>query len=167
MKLLRPLLIASFLIFATIACNRSDHTDHDGHLAKVNQDGDKVMGFSHEKTTHRFRLFENGGAIEVTAKDVADAASRDQIRQHLKHIREMFAAGNFEAPMLVHSKVPPGVEVLKERKAEVSYEFEELENGARVRIKTSDQTALAAVHEFLKFQIIDHKTGDTTEITKE
>ena len=167
MKLIRPILIASVVIFATIACNHSDHTDHDGHLAKVNQDGDKVMGFSHEKTTHRFRLFEDGGAIEVTAKDAADTASRDQIRQHLKHISEMFAAGNFDAPMLVHSKVPPGVEVLKERKAEVSYKYEELENGARVRIKSTDQTSLGAVHEFLKFQISDHQTGDTTQITKE
>ena len=41
------------------------------------------------------------------------------------------------------------------------------ENGGKVRIKTNNQEALAAVYEFLRFQISDHQTGDSTEITKE
>jgi hypothetical protein len=30
------------------------------------------MGFSHDKTTHHFRLYPDGGAIEVTADDPND-----------------------------------------------------------------------------------------------
>jgi hypothetical protein len=33
-----------------------------------------------------------------------------------------------------------------------------------VRITSSDAEALAAVHDFLRFQIKGHKTGDTTEV---
>ena len=42
--------------------------------------------------------------------------------------------------------------------------FEELPAGGSVRIKTPNPEALKGVHEFLRFQIEDHHTGDTTEI---
>ena len=48
--------------------------------------------------------------------------------------------------------------------AEIRYEYEETERGARVRITTANVEALSAVHEFLRFQIEDHETGDPTEV---
>lgn len=158
------------IIFSITACDKAaDHSqmDHDSHLKMVNEQGDKAMGFSHQKTTHHFRLFADGGAIEVAANSPQDAESRDQIRKHLAHVAQMFASGNFDAPMLTHEKVSPGVPVLQKLKSEIGYAFEEVENGGRVRIKTNNREALAAVHEFLRFQISDHQTGDATEITKE
>jgi hypothetical protein len=124
------------------------------------------MGFSHEKTTHHFILYSDGGAIEVTANDATDSESRDQIQMHLGHIAKMFAAGDFNAPMLVHDKVPPGVPVLERLKADVSYRYEKLDKGGRVRIVTANPEALSAVHEFLRFQISDHQTGDSGKIAK-
>jgi hypothetical protein len=85
---------------------------------------------------------------------------------HLSHIAGMFADGDFHAPILIHDRVPPGVPVLQRLKAEVSYRFEEIEGGGRVRIATKKKEALAAVHDFLKFQISDHHTGDNEEITE-
>jgi hypothetical protein len=35
-----------------------------------------------------------------------------------------------------------------------------------VRITTKNKEALAAVYDFLRFQIADHRTGDTEEITE-
>lgn len=129
----------------------------------MNARGDKAMGFSQGKTAHHFRLFSDGGAIEVEVKDAQDASSRDEIRQHLSHIARAFASADFELPMFIHDQVPPGVEVMKRLKAEISYEFEKTESGARVRIKTSNAEALAAVHDFLRFQIKEHQTGDALE----
>jgi hypothetical protein len=126
--------------------------------------GDHVMGFSHEKTTHHFRLYRDGGAIEVRANKASDIESRDQIRTHLAHIAAMFAAGNFNAPMLVHGREAPGSAVLAKLKAEVQYRFEEADRGATVRITTHNAEALRAVHEFLRFQIADHHTGDSTAV---
>jgi len=130
----------------------------------VEQRGDHAMGFSHEKTTHHFLLAKDGGAIEVEANDAKDKTSRDQIRGHLTHIAKMFAAGNFETPMLIHDQVPPGVPVMQQLKAEIDYKFEQTAKGARIRIFSSNAEAIAAVHEFLKFQIKDHHTGDPIEI---
>jgi hypothetical protein len=138
----------------------------EDHHKTVDARGDHVMGFSHEKTTHHFRIYADGGAIEVTTNDPKDAGSRDQIRMHLSHIAGMFADGNFKAPMLIHDQVPPGVPTLERLKTEVIYRYEDTEAGGRVRIATKNKEALSAVHEFLKFQIADHRTGDTTVITK-
>lgn len=142
----------------------------DAHHAAVNQRGDQVMGFSHEKTTHHFRLKTDGGVIEVEVNDAAnnanDAASRDQIRTHLQHIAQKFAAGDFTAPMLIHAQNPPGVPAMKRLKAAIKYRFEQTDRGGRVRITTNNAKAIASIHEFLRFQISDHRTGDSSEVEK-
>ena len=121
------------------------------------------MGFDQAHTTHHFLLFNDGGAIEVSANDAADTKNRDAIRSHLPHITTMFSDGNFEAPMLVHdSKKVPGTKTMTERKGTIRYQYVETAKGGRVDIVTSDPAALAAVHQFLKFQIAEHKTGDPT-----
>jgi hypothetical protein len=135
------------------------------HIA-VDERGDHVMGFSHEKTTHHFRLYPDGGAIEVNANDAADTQSRDQIRMHLGHIAKMFADGDFNAPMLVHDRIPPGASVLQKRKAQVQYRFKQTERGAVIRITTKDPDAMQALYAFLRFQIAEHRTGDPTVVTR-
>jgi len=147
------LLGLALLAAGTIAYSQSHHDD-------INRRGDHEMVFSHEKTTHHFRLAKDGGAIEVTANDPNDTESRDQIRQHLTHIAMMFSAGNFNAPMLIHDQTPPGVPVMKRLKNQIKYEFEKVESGGRVKISTMNREAIDAVHEFLRFQITDHQTGD-------
>ena len=133
---------------------------------EMNKRGDRVMGFDHTKTTHHFRLFPDGGAIEVTANTAEDTASRDEIRMHLGHIAKMFASGNFNAPMLVHDQTPPGVPVMQKLKDQITYSFEETERDATVRISTKNAEALQAIHEFLRFQIKEHKTGDSLEVSQ-
>jgi len=130
------------------------------HQKMVNEHGDHVMGFSHEKTTHHFELHYDGGIIDVRADDVKDTKSRDEIRSHFHHIAEMFAAGNFNSPMLVHGANVPGTAVMSERKDQLHWDLQETPRGARIVITGDNKPALEAVHQFLRFQIEDHKTGD-------
>jgi hypothetical protein len=53
---------------------------------------------------------------------------------------------------------------LKSLKTEINYQFEETERGGLVRITTSNTKALAAVYEFLRFQINQHQTGDSGQL---
>lgn len=156
MRLLVGLVLCSAAVFAQ---------GHDHH-AGVDARGDQVMGFSHEKTAHHFRLYEDGGAIGVEARSAEDSASRDQIRSHLRHIATMFAQGNFQAPMLIHAKTPPGVPVMQKLKSEITYKFRETPRGGAVDIVTTNREAIGAVHEFLRFQISDHRTGDTGRVER-
>jgi hypothetical protein len=130
----------------------------------VEKHGDEAMGFPHDKTTHHFRLYSDGGAIEITANDSQDSKNSQAIRSHLTHIIAMFSNGDFSIPTFIHDQMPPGVPVMKRKRAAISYSFEELPFGGRVRIKTTDQEARKAVHDFLRFQIEDHHTGDSLDI---
>lgn len=131
-----------------------------GHAADVTRRGEKGMGFSQEGSTHHFRLSADGGSIEVTVNDPGDAASLGQIRAHIAHIREMFAGGDFSIPMFVHDTTPPGVSTMKRRASAIGYSYEDLPGGARVLISTADADARDAIHDFLRFQIQEHGTGD-------
>src|ERR1051326_3488381 len=133
---------------------------------QMNKRGDHVMGFDHTKTTHHFSLQESGGSIEVTANSSDDVESSEQIRMHLKHIAMMFAEGDFNAPILIHDQTPPGVPVMQKLKSEIKYNYEEIDRGAAVRISTKNPAALKAIHDFLRFQIKEHKTGDSLVIGK-
>jgi len=148
--------------------NEGKTGDHSAeHLAGVNQRGDQVMGFDHAKTTHHFRLLKDGGAIEVTANDPEDAVSREQIRRHLTHIARAFANSDFGKPELIHDQTPPGVPTMTRLKEAIEYHYEEIGRGGRVRISTDHAEALSAIHEFLRFQIQDHRTGDPLEVEQQ
>lgn len=131
----------------------------------VQSRGDHVMGFSHEKTTHHFHLFSDGGEIAVSANDASDQPSITQIRSHLKHIATMFATGNFQAPMLIHDTNPPGAATMAKRKDQIRYTFISTGAGASIRIVSTNAATTDAVHAFLLFQILDHRTNDSPAIT--
>jgi hypothetical protein len=129
--------------------------------------GAAVMGFDQEKTAHHFHLYADGGAIDVSVRDSADAKDRDAIRAHLPHVAAMFGEGNFEAPILVHGrKDVPGIATLARLKERVAYVYRETAAGGRVDITTTDPEAVKAVHEFLTFQIQDHATGDPLTVSR-
>lgn len=144
----------------------SDHSQgHTAHSDELNARGEQAMGFSQTATTHHFLLSPDGGSIQVEVNESSDKANRENIREHLKQIAGMFSAGNFNIPMLVHNQVPPGVTTMEQLKGKISFAYEATERGGRVRISTADREALAAVHEFLRFQIKDHQTGDPLEMS--
>lgn len=168
--LLLALLLTMMLPLALTAGAQQPTDQHHNHQQRVdgvNERGDHAMGFSHEKTTHHFRLTADGGAIEVTANDPKDGASQEQIRTHLSHIAKMFKEGDFSAPMFIHGEAPTGVPTMKRLKADISYTFEKIEFGARVRIVSANAEAVEAIHGFLRYQIKDHQTGDALESDKQ
>ena len=136
--------------------SRDATQDHDA----MNRRSEKGMGFSQTKTTHHFLLTANGGAIQVEDNNPEDSANRDSIKMHLHHIADAFQSGDFDIPMFVHDTEPPGVVVMKSHAKRIHYSVEETPNGGRVVIQTDDKGALMAIHQFLRFQIEEHKTGD-------
>jgi hypothetical protein len=153
-------------VFAAAASAQHPPTGHDAHHAAVDARGAHVMGFDQQRTVHHFRLYEDGGAIDVAVKDPANATDREAIRQHLPHIARLFAEGRFDLPMLVHDTNVPGTGELARLKAQVTYTYVETPGGGRVDIVTRHAEALAAVHRFLAFQIADHRTGDVTAVSR-
>ena len=158
MRILSLLFLALALI--TSAAAQHEHHDHDA----MNARGEKAMGFSQTATTHHFRLLPDGGFVQVQANALQDTASRDQIRAHLQQQAKRFSAGDFTAPEVTHVVVPPGVPIMQEMKSAISYKYEPMDRGGRLRISSKDPVAISAIHDFLKFQIEDHKTGDPMQV---
>jgi hypothetical protein len=169
MKQTSPLLFVLILCAAAVVPVQSfglpfslqqDHSKHE----EMEKRGDQGMGFDQQKTTHHFLLRKDGGAIQVTANSAADKSSTEEIQMHLRHIAGAFQSGDFNIPMFVHDQTPPGVATMKKLKDQIKYKYEPAENGGRVVISSANAEAVTAIHEFLKFQITEHKTGDTLEV---
>ena len=139
---------------------------HEQHLAQMQKDaelkrrGAAAMGFDQNATTHHFLLTADGGVIDVSVNEAADATNRDAIRAHLKEISDEFARGNFAKPFATHGEVPPGVKTMQQRLTALAFRYEDTPRGGRVVIRTEDGKARAAVREFLRYQIREHATGD-------
>lgn len=104
--------LVAFLLLSRLQLAAQDmqscpmHKEHmkeaSQHQADVEKHGDEAMGFPHGKTTHHFRLYSDGGAIQVTVNDSKDSQNMQAIRSHLAHIASMFSNGEFSIPMFVH-----------------------------------------------------------------
>jgi hypothetical protein len=146
------------------AAKAAQHTDAS-HGADIDHRHD-TLGMSHDATHHHFRLFADGGAIELRANDGADEKTVGAIRKHLREIADAFARNDFTTPAFVHGHPPDGIAEMARLHETIDYSYEDVATGARVRITTKDAAALAAVHEFLKFQVREHRTGDSAEVEK-
>ena len=49
-------------------------------------------------------------------------------------------------------------------KSDIRYRVSEMSHGGMIRVQTSNPETTDAVHAFLLFQIVDHKTGDAPTI---
>jgi hypothetical protein len=145
---------------------------HEEHLKQMQKDeelkkrGGEAMGFEQDAVTHHFRLAPSGGAIEVTVKNAKDEATIAAVRSHLRSIADEFAHGSFDKPFQTHGEVPAGVPEMRADKDSITYRYEELPQGGIVRIVTTNDRALTAVHQFLRYQITEHQTGDATEVKR-
>src|SRR5258708_408890 len=104
------------------------------HHDAVTSRGDHAMGFSHETTTHHFRLYKSGGAIDVSANDPKDSATRNQIRMHLSHIAKRFAAGNFHLAMFIHATTTPSAPLTANLRTQTHYLYSHTPRDPNIKI---------------------------------
>jgi hypothetical protein len=134
-----------------------------GHGAAVDQRHDS-FGMPHEGSTHSFRLFADGGAIELRADRAGDDAAVTTIREHLQKVAGQFVEADYSTPAFVHGARPDGVPEMERLRGAIAYRFEPLPAGGRIRIMTKSPEALAAVHAFLRFQVTEHRTANSGQV---
>ncbi len=144
---------------------------HDEHLRAMAKDkalkerGALAMGFDQNKVAHHFLLNASGATIAVTIRDSTDRESRLQVRSHLREITAAFAKGEFGKPVETHAELPPGTATMTTNRHLITYRYNERVDGAEVVISSSDAATLAAIHEFFRYQIVEHKTGDPLTVS--
>lgn len=130
----------------------------DSAYRGVQERGKMVMGVDQYTSRHRFEAAADGGSI-VLVRDSTDTTGIATIRAHLQHIAQAFAGGDFTLPGVVHDREVSGTRIMAQKKSAIRYIYHPLAGGGEVRIVTRDSVALAAVHEFLAFQRMDHRAG--------
>jgi len=79
----------------------------------------------------------------------------------------MFSEGNFNISMFVHDTTPPGVPTMERLHNEIQYQYQPTGAGGKILIETSNKAAVKAVHDFLRFQITEHQTGDPSQVAND
>ena len=118
--------------------------------------GAHVMGVDQSTSAHVFEDLPDGGRVVLERNDPSDTAGIHTIRAHMHDIEAAFRAGDFTKPFQVHAQQVPGTDVMKERRAAISYETSDRPRGGEVRIRSTDSVAVRAIHEFLEFQRQQH-----------
>jgi hypothetical protein len=114
------------------------------------------MGVDQYTSQHVFEDLPDGGRVLLMRQDSTDSAGVATIRAHMRDIAVRFASGDFTIPGFVHDREVPGTRVMTEKKGTISYTPIDRPGGGELRIATSDPDAVAAIHEFLAFQRMDH-----------
>ncbi|MEO8030133.1 MAG: hypothetical protein ABJC74_10490 [Gemmatimonadota bacterium] len=125
-------------------------------FAAMQARGRMVMGVDQHSSRHIFEDLPDGGRIVLERPDSADPEGIMAIRTHMRTIAAAFARGNFALPGQVHAMTVPGTAVLSAHAAAIRYQAVDLPRGGEALVVTRDTAALAAVHEFLAFQRLDH-----------
>jgi hypothetical protein len=136
------------------------HMAKEAHAAGVDHRHDETTGMAADTSVHHFDITSGGGVIRLEAAEATDEAGRDQARAHHEHVAQSFAAGDFAMPMFIHGQAPPGAATMARLKESIRYRYEPTDRGGRVTIDTSNREARKAIHEFLRFQMRDHRTQD-------
>ncbi len=135
--------------------------DADTAFAALQERGKEAMGVDQYTSSHVFEDLPDGGRI-ILQRDTIDSAGTEVIRAHMRDIAQHFAAGDFSIPGMVHAQEVPGTRVMAARRELIRYRADTVPNGGLVRITTTDSVTVAAVHEFLAFQRMDHRAAGHT-----
>jgi len=157
---MRPLLVALLTLPALVACGSAKNgSQSDSSFAALQQRGETAMGVNQYTSRHIFEPLPDGGRI-VLQRNEPDPAGEQTIRAHMRTIASAFSRGDFAVPGFVHATTEvPGTAAMKRLSGEITYTPHDLPGGAEVVIVTKNPDAIAAVHEFLAFQRMDHRAG--------
>jgi hypothetical protein len=126
--------------------------------AQVEANGQQVMPFDQNLTTHRFTKTDSGGVEIVTANDPADTAQSALIQGHLDHEQQLFSTGDFSDPMAIHGMAMPGIDDLRQgaTSGSLTVAYESLPAGAQLTYTASTPQLVSAVHTWFDAQLMDH-----------
>jgi hypothetical protein len=148
------------MLIVVAGCTRKDAAVRsDSSFAALQQRGETAMGVNQYTSQHVFEPLPDGGRIVLQRKE-SDSSGTAAIRGHMRTISKAFSDGDFKLPGFVHNTTEvPGTAVMRRLKAVISYTPRDLPDGGEVVISTSNAEAVAAIHDFLAFQRMDHRAG--------
>jgi len=148
------------LILVTLAAAQAATSSE----SEMNARFSKVLGTDVDKVVQHYYLVKMGGVIELTAKDPNDTATITALRKYLEAQKALYEKGKNDSDAEVHGKIPDGLATMKKMRNDITFYSTETDSGAVLRMFSVNDQARQAVHDFMKFQISEHKTGDSPTV---
>ena len=158
----RTLSLLAILVFASLAIAQAAPAgDPD---AEMNARFSKALGVPLDKVTLHFYLVKNGGVIELTAKDPNDTATINALQKYLQTQKDLWEKGKETAVTDVHGKFPESAATMRRLRNEITFYMAKTDNGGVLRMFSINEQARNAIQEYFKFEIAEHKTGDSPTV---
>jgi hypothetical protein len=154
-------LAALALVVGALGCSKTKPSpaSNDSAFARLQQRGEMAMGVDQYTSQHVFEPLPDGGRVVLQRKE-RDPKGEATIRAHMRTIAAAFSRGDFALPGFVHATSEvPGTAAMKRLKQDITYSPRDLPGGGEVVISSRNQEAVAAIHDFLAFQRMDHRAG--------
>jgi hypothetical protein len=152
-------LVGCALFLAACSGGRSRTPAADTSFAAMQARGQLIMGVDQYTSAHVFEDRPDGGRVVLDRDSSADSVGIAAIRAHMRDIAMSFRAGDFTKPFAVHDQMVSGTDVMTQLRRAISYDAVDRPRGGEVVIRTSDTTAIRAIHEFLAFQRNAHRAA--------
>lgn len=161
------LILISMLPLMTACAKESGYSEKmsSNRLSEVRERGSEVMPFDLDKTLHTFEKTSYGGVQIVSIRDAVHADQLIPIREHLEKIALDFKNGNFGDPISIHGGEMPGLSTLQTNTSKFSVRYVELENGAKLEYRSTDENIISALHLWFDAQLTDHGADATDNIS--
>jgi hypothetical protein len=123
--------------------------------------------YDRDRVVHHFYLSPDGGIMTLAVKDAADTETRKAVRAYVQRVSQLIVVGNLDRLREQFGQGMPGLDRIAEaraRKATITVRSSTPDEGSHIVFTSADPGALQGLHEFLRFQIEDLKTGDSKEV---
>jgi hypothetical protein len=123
--------------------------------------------YDRHRVVHHFYLYPDGGMVTLTVTDPSDAETRKAVRAYVQRVSQLMVVGNLTRLREQFGDGVPGLTRIAEargRKATITVHSSTPDEGSQIIFSTADAAALEGLHDFLRFQITDLKTGDPLEV---
>ena len=153
-------ILAALLITVMLASAQTAMADP---TQEMNARFSKALGAGLDKVALHFYLVKNGGVIELASKDPNDTGTIEAIRKYLQSQKDLWEKGK-DPVTEVHAKAPESANLMRKLRNDITFYTAKTDTGAVLRMFSINEQARDAIQDYLKFEITEHKTGDSPTI---
>lgn len=154
------LILAALLVTAPLA---SAQTAMGDPTQEMNARFSKALGVSLDKIALHYYLVKNGGVIELASKDPNDTVTIEAIQKYLQTQKDLWEKGK-DTVTEVHAKAPESANIMRKLRNDITFYTAKTDAGAVLRMFSINDQARGAIQDYLKFEIAEHKTGDSPTV---
>lgn len=144
------------LLLINVSAQATEQSDKI-KLEQLNQNMQKAVPSSLNKTVQGFSKTVHGGVQHVVVKSADDTTQIKLIQVHLLKVVERLRKGDFSDSETLHGSDMAGLAQLKRAKTDdIKFEYKALENGGQIHYSTEYPQFVGALHEWFDAQNNEH-----------